>query len=133
AFTARVLVVEDNTLAAMDLAEMITSMGPEVCGMAANERDAIALVNAERPTLALLDVRLGQGDNGIAVAQKLRDVYGLPVIFVTGFAGEFQRLGLSHMGPVIAKPFTTEAVQRAVSRTVFGPRRPPERVDGYLH
>lgn len=124
---ARVLVVEDNAVAAIDLTEMITEMGHEVCGTAATEREALTLVNAERPTLALLDVGLARGDNGIAVAQKLRDLFGLPVIFVTGCSGEFDRLGLSPMGPVIRKPFTPEAVRDAVTHAVFAPRRPEPR------
>jgi DNA-directed RNA polymerase specialized sigma24 family protein len=124
---ARVLVVEDNAIAAIDLSEMITSMGHEVCGTAATEREALALVNAERPTLALLDVGLARGDNGIAVAQKLRDLFGLPVIFVTGCSGEFDRLGLSPMGPVIRKPFSPQAVQNAVTRAIFAPRQPEPR------
>ena len=124
---ARVLVVEDNAIAAIDLSEMIVSMGHEVCGTAATEREALALVNAERPTLALLDVGLARGDNGIAVAQKLRDLFGLPVIFVTGCSGEFDRLGLSPMGPVIRKPFSPRAVQNAVTRAVFAPRQPEPR------
>lgn len=122
ALTARVLVVEDNALAAIDLAGTITDMGHEVCGPAATEREAFALAHAENPTLALMDIRLARGENGIAVAQKLRDAFGLPVIFVTGSPGELDRLGIGHMGPVIAKPFTADAVRRAVASAVFSPR-----------
>ncbi|HEV7368192.1 response regulator [Arenibaculum sp.] len=132
ALTARVLVVEDNVFAALDLARTITGMGHEVCGPAATEREALALVNAENPTLAMLDVRLGRGENGIVVAQKLRDAFGLPVIFVTGCPGEIDRLGITHMGPVITKPFTAQTVQRAVADAVFSPR-PPEPSPAVLH
>jgi CheY-like chemotaxis protein/DNA-directed RNA polymerase specialized sigma24 family protein len=122
ALTARVLVVEDNAVAAMDLAGTIVDMGHEVCGPAATGREALALAQAENPTLALMDIRLACGENGIAVAQKLRDMFGLPVIFVTGSPGELDRLGIGHMGPVVAKPFTAEAVRRAIAGAVFSPR-----------
>ncbi|WP_158045852.1 response regulator [Skermanella pratensis] len=121
AMTARVLVVEDNALAAVDLSEMISDMGHVVCGTAATEPEALALANAESPTLAVLDIRLARGGSGISVARMLRDRFAVPVIFVTAYAGDLRLLDEEGLGPVIRKPYTTTAVRDAISQAVFAP------------
>jgi DNA-directed RNA polymerase specialized sigma24 family protein len=121
AMTARVMVVEDNAIAAVDLSEMISDMGHVVCGMAATEPEALALADAESPTLAVLDIRLASGGSGISVARTLRDRFSVPVIFVTAYAGDLRLLDEEGLGPVIRKPYTTGAVRDAISQAVFAP------------
>lgn len=121
AMTARVMVVEDNAIAAVDLSEMISDMGHVVCGTAATEPEALALANAGSPTLALLDVRLAQGGSGIAVARTLRDRFAVPVIFVTAYSGDLRLLDDEGLGPVIRKPYTSDAVRDAITQAVFAP------------
>ena len=121
ALTQRVLVVEDNPILAMEIGTLVTDMGHVVCGTAANEREALELAEAERPTLALLDVRLADGDNGIAVARALRQQKALRTIFVTAFDDELLERDARHLGQVVRKPFTADAVKAAIARAVFMP------------
>ncbi|HYI73148.1 MAG TPA: response regulator [Skermanella sp.] len=121
AMTARVMVVEDNLIAAVDLTEMISGMGHVVCGTATTEPEALALANAESPTLALLDIRLARGGSGISVARTLRDRFAVPVIFVTAHSGDLRQLDEECLGPVIRKPYTTDAVRDAITQAVFAP------------
>lgn len=121
ALTQRVLVVEDNPILALEIGSLVTDMGHVVCGTAANEREALELAEAERPTLALLDVRLAGGDNGIEVARALRQQKALRTIFVTAFDDELLERDARHLGQVIRKPFTADAVKAAISRAVFMP------------
>ncbi|PWC56831.1 response regulator [Azospirillum sp. TSO22-1] len=121
ALTQRVLVVEDNPILALEIGTLVTDMGHVVCGTAANEREALELAEAERPTLALLDVRLADGDNGIAVARALRQQKALRTIFVTAFDDELLERDARHLGQVVRKPFTADAVRAAIARAVFMP------------
>lgn len=121
ALTQRVLVVEDNPILALEIGSLVTDMGHVVCGTAANEREALELAEAEKPTLALLDVRLADGDNGIEVARALRQQKALRTIFVTAFDGDLEELDARHLGQVVRKPFTADAVKAAISRAVFMP------------
>ena len=121
ALTQRVLVVEDNPILALEIGTLVTDMGHVVCGTAANEREALELAEAERPTLALLDVRLADGDNGIAVARALRQQKALRTIFVTAFDDELLERDARHLGQVVRKPFTADAVKAAIARAVFMP------------
>lgn len=119
--TATILIVEDDAIIAFDLAETVRGMGHIVCGTAPTMDEAVSLAAAHAPTLALLDIRLAEGGNGIEVARELRRRRFLPVIFVTAFPDELARRGLEHLGPVIPKPFTRDQIEQAITRAVFTP------------
>lgn len=119
--TATILIVEDDAIIAYDLAETVQGMGHNVCGNAATMDEALTLAARHRPTLALMDIRLADGDNGLEVARELRSQRFLPVIFVTAFPNELAKQGLEHLGPVIPKPFTREQIEQAITRAVFTP------------
>ncbi len=119
--TATILIVEDDAIIAYDLAETVRGMGHTVCGNAATMDEALTLAAGHTPTLALMDIRLAEGDNGIEVARELRRQRFLPVIFVTAFPDELGRRGLEHLGPVIPKPFSREQIEQAITRAVFTP------------
>lgn len=119
--TATILIVEDDAIIAFDLAETVRGMGHIVCGTAPTMDEAVTLATAHTPTLALLDIRLAEGGNGIEVARELRRRRFLPVIFVTAFPDELARRGLEHLGPVIPKPFTRDQIEQAITRAVFTP------------
>lgn len=124
--TAAILIVEDDAIIAYDLAETVRGMGHTVCGNAATMDEALTLAAEHAPTLALMDIRLAEGDNGIEVARELRRQRFLPVIFVTAFPDELGKRGLEHLGPVIPKPFNREQIEQAITRAVFTPQ--PEEV-----
>ncbi|WP_448203108.1 PhyR family response regulator anti-anti-sigma factor [Azospirillum sp. sgz302134] len=121
ALTQRVLVVEDNPVLAMEIGELVTDMGHVVCGTAGNERDALELLEAEKPTLALLDVRLADGGSGVEVARRLRQKRAMRTIFVTAYDGDLEEADARHLGQIVRKPFTNDAIRDAISRAVFMP------------
>ena len=47
--TARILIVEDEPLIAIDLEATLQTLGFEVCGCASNAREAVELATARRP------------------------------------------------------------------------------------
>ena len=121
ALTQRVLVVEDNPILAMEIGSLVTDMGHVVCGTANNEQEALQLLDAAKPTLALLDVRLADGGSGVEVARRLRQKRAMRTIFVTAFDGDLEEADARHLGQIVRKPFTNEAIQAAISRAVFMP------------
>jgi len=121
ALTQRVLVVEDNPILAMEIGSLVADMGHVVCGTAVNEKEALELLEAEQPTLALLDVRLADGDSGVEIARRLRQNRALRTIFVTAFDEDLEEANARHLGQIVRKPFTNEAIKAAISRAVFMP------------
>jgi two-component system, response regulator PdtaR len=66
----RILIVEDEVLIAWMLAECLECAGHEVIGPAAAMAEALALCEAAAPPeLAVLDINLRGGSNGVDVAR----------------------------------------------------------------
>lgn len=121
ALSQRVMVVEDNALLAMELEVVVASLGHEICGTATSEHSALQLADRSEPTLALLDVCLGNGGSGVSVARRLRDRGISHTIFVTGHAEEIKSSDARHLGPVVAKPYSQAAIDGAIQRAIFMP------------
>lgn len=124
----KVLVVEDDGLLALVIERMLLSLGYEVLGPCASGEEALALVAAERPHLALMDVRIQGEMDGIATARLLRERFDVGAIFVTGQirAEVLARAGnLRHLG-ILTKPFSKtqlgEALESAVNAAGGGSR-----------
>lgn len=119
---ARVLIIEDEPIIALDIQDLVEKCGHSVVGIAASEAEAVRIARAERPSLVLADINLGAGGDGAtAVARILRDVTA-PVIFVTAFPERLLTGDAVEPAFVITKPFdpTTLAVAtyQAVTRGV---------------
>ena len=108
----RILVVEDEPLIAEDLADLCRGGGYPVCGVAYSTREAVELVESMRPTLALLDVHLGEETDGIHLARRLRGEFGIPFIFITSYVdrGTLDRAKETLPLGYIVKPFRNEQV-----------------------
>ncbi len=79
----QVLVVEDEYLIASDLASWLEEQGARVLGPVPSVEEAMALLNAERPDVAVLDINLVDGDV-FPVADALQAAE-VPFVFVTGY------------------------------------------------
>lgn len=103
----RLLVVEDELLSAEAVCMAVSDLGHTVCGTATTEAEAIALVERERPDVALMDVRLAGGD-GIAAARRLHSDHGVRSIFLSGYAdhGVMARITETYPLGVVHKPFS---------------------------
>jgi CheY-like chemotaxis protein len=108
----RILVVEDEGLVALEIETLLTGAGHEVVGTAAERTGALALAHAERPDLALVDVRLAKGDSGLDLAADLTALR-VPVLLVTGNCP--QELGRAVALGCLHKPFNERQLLTAVS------------------
>jgi len=113
--------VDDEFLIAFDLEASMHELGFEVCSVASNERDAIELAMGNPPDVVLMDVYLGGTRAGIETARWLKEVCGVPVVFVTAHNddGTLERIHDVLPGaPVLSKPVYRETLAHAVSEAV---------------
>lgn len=109
----RILVVEDDALVALVLTDALETEGHEVVGPASTLTQAVALCERGLPDLALLDINLRDGSNGVKLARILRERWGIQSIFVSGQfleARQARDLALGYIG----KPYETRTVLRSV-------------------
>lgn len=114
----RVLVVEDETMIAMLVEDMLRDLGCAVVGPAHGLDAALALAEGgEAIDAALLDVNLS-GQPVFPVADALR-ARGVPMIFATGY-GESGLREIDAGAPVLQKPFRAADLARALGEALGG-------------
>ncbi|WOB78431.1 response regulator [Brevundimonas nasdae] len=111
--TARILIIEDEALVAMELRFVLEDLGHEVLGVAATAQAARDLVRENDVDLALVDIHLSDGPTGINLGRELGQDMGVSVLFMTANPGMVQD-GVAGTIGVLSKPTDEHAVQTAV-------------------
>jgi len=84
--SAKILVVDDERIVALDLSQRLQKLGYEVAGSATNAEQVLDVAAKERPDLVLMDIHLDGDTDGIAAARELYDKTRIPVVFLTAYA-----------------------------------------------
>lgn len=111
--TARILIVEDEALVAMELRFVMEDLGYVVVGMAPDARSALALATGGEVELALVDIHLSDGATGVGLGQELGQAFGATVLYMTANPGMVSHGVPGTMG-VLTKPTDETAVSEAV-------------------
>lgn len=107
----RVLVVEDDALLAMDLAQNLSAAGLEVVGPATSVSRALALIRNNAFDVAVIDVNLGR-ETAEPIALTLRQL-GTPFIVLSGYSNEQQPPAFQG-ARVMSKPVSPTALIAAI-------------------
>jgi DNA-binding NtrC family response regulator len=110
--SARILVVEDESLVAMMLQEGLIELGYDIVGPAPNARMALKLLAADPVDAAVLDVNLGD-EHSDRVAEALA-ASSIPFIFATGYAGISALPAAFRDRAMINKPYRINEVHDAL-------------------
>lgn len=97
--TATILIVEDESLVAMDLRLRLESHGYRVCGIAPTGEEAISQLRVHKPDLVLMDIYLGAGINGVETHKAMQAIQDVPVVYLTAFADSATLEGVKAAGP----------------------------------
>jgi len=116
---ARILIIEDEAVIAMDLADLVTSAGHEVCATATTASQAVAAAKRERPDLVLADIQLADGSSGIDAVKEILSSFEVPVIFITAFPDRLLTGERPEPTFLITKPYSPDMVRAAVSQALF--------------
>lgn len=114
---ARLLLAEDEILIAMEIQDSLEYNDYEVCGIAATAPEAVKLADRHKPILALVDVNLANGTNGLDAVREMRENLGTPSIIVSGHANEIDARRAGAVG-WIAKPFRADDLLALVAYAV---------------
>lgn len=115
---ARILVVEDEAIIAMDLAATLRRQGYLVSGTVDTGEESIVRAESERPDLVFMDINLKGPMNGIEAADEIRRRWGIPVIYLTAYGEEIHlgRPGQSNGTPRLLKPFDDGDLEQILSK-----------------
>ena len=113
----RVLIVEDDPLIALDVEQALIAAGYDVAGVASSEAEGLALAEALRPDLAVVDISLSPGD-GRVVARTLWSEFKVAVLFATGQCDEVESMRGTGAIACLPKPYTSDLVPAALKAVV---------------
>jgi CheY-like chemotaxis protein len=103
-----VLIVEDDTIIALDFEEAIRSFGVPMVRSASSVAEALKLIDMQAPAFALLDIGLGN-ETSFEVADRLAAL-SIPFAIVTGYRSDAVFLSRFANRPLLNKPYSMEAL-----------------------
>ncbi|MCC6281425.1 MAG: response regulator [Saprospiraceae bacterium] len=129
----RILLIEDEPIIAKDLAGAVEDLGYSVTGICRNHHEALNSLATTLPDLVLCDIHL-EGDDwdGIRLAQEIRSLYNLPLIFLTALtdAATISRAAAVEPDAYLTKPFEERglyaAIELAISKFALRQDNSPE-------
>jgi CheY-like chemotaxis protein len=127
----RIVVVEDDPATALLVSTVLRNVGYDVAGTAASGPDAIALAEAERPNLVLMDIELAGEMDGIDAAFAIRGGTGCPVVFLTSHTDPdvLERARAVEPHGYLLKPIDPRALRPAIEMALHKARMERERLE----
>ncbi|MBY0518844.1 MAG: response regulator [Sphingomonas sp.] len=116
---ARVLIIEDEPIIAMDIETIVRDLGHDVTGVAVTRDEAVASALADRPGLVLADIQLADDSSGIDAVKDILAQFQVPVVFITAFPERLLTGERPEPTFLITKPFQRSTVKAAISQALF--------------
>lgn len=114
-----VLIIEDEPLISMQLEDLVTSLGHEICGTAATRTQAQEVVADRTPGLVLADIQLADGSSGLDAVDDILALDSVPVIFITAYPERLLTGDRPEPTYLVTKPFKEATVRTAISQALF--------------
>ncbi|MBK6468711.1 MAG: response regulator [Rhodobacter sp.] len=116
----RVMVIEDEPIIAMDIVDIVLSVGHAVTGIARTHAEALQLAKADRPDMVPGRYPAGRQFLGDRRGERYPGLFpDTPVIFITAFPERLLTGDRPEPAFVITKPYSEEQVRSAVSQAMF--------------
>lgn len=116
-----ILIVEDEGILAIELAEKLERLGYNVAAAASSGEEAIEMAAKHKPDLILMDIVLKGEMDGIAAARKIHSTFKVPIIYLTAYAGDdtVKRAKLTEPFGYLVKPYNDRELQIALEMALY--------------
>jgi len=118
---ARIMVVEDESIIAIDIQNGLENLGYEVPAIVSSGEEAIHIAGELRPDLILMDIVLEGHIDGVEAADQILARFDIPVIYLTAYADDdtLQRAKITRPFGYILKPFDERELQTAIEMALY--------------
>lgn len=120
----RIVIVEDDVLIAMDLAELLIGLGHDVPAIARTETEAVAAAAKFQPNLMIVDGTLAEGSGVSAMCQILARGF-IPHFYTTGNPSQIRELVREAI--IVEKPFNLQSLTRGIAEARRAADQPAAR------
>ena len=126
---ARILVVEDEGIVALNIQSSLESLGYDVPVVVASGEEAIEEAERTRPDLVLMDIMLEGEWDGVEAAEQIRQRFNIPVIYLTAYADEntLQRAKIAEPFGYLLKPFEERELHTTIEIALYKHKAEEER------
>lgn len=115
-----ILIVEDESIVALDLAAGLEQDGYQIAGIADNAEEARQLFTDNEVDIVLMDVNIIGKKDGIDTAVELLKQKAVPIIYLTAFTDSktIDRIKATHPAAFLSKPYTLTNVRIAIELAI---------------
>ena len=114
-----IMIIEDEPLIAMDIEQMVESLGHRVVSIARTHKEAVKLFDQTQPRMILADIQLADGSSGIDAVNDILNSHSVPVIFITAFPERLLTGERPEPTFLVTKPFNPDMVKALISQALF--------------
>jgi PAS domain S-box-containing protein len=117
----KILIVEDNRIVAEEIKMKLEHRGYVITAVTSSGEGALDSVDTDPPDAVLMDIRLGEGMNGIETAAELRKLHQFPIIYLTAHADDetISRAKVTQPNGYIIKPFDERELHSAIEIALY--------------
>ncbi len=125
----KVLIVEDESIVAKDIHNILQKNNFEIVGVANNADTALNYIAQDKPDIILMDIMIKGNMNGIELSHKIKEEYDLPVVFLTAYSdlSTLEKAKVVEPYAYITKPFKNADILSAIEITLFRFKKDQER------
>ncbi len=112
----RILLVEDEFITRDNLRDTLEDIGYQISGEAMRADEALEILDEGETDLVILDIQLRGKENGIWLGEQIKQLYGIPFLYLTAFGDARTVTAAAATEPVsyLVKPFTAPGVFAAI-------------------
>ncbi|MET3924321.1 response regulator [Devosia sp. 2618] len=114
-----IMIIEDEPLIAMDIEQLVESLGHTVVSVARTHKEAVHLFAETKPRMILADIQLADGSSGIDAVNDILNTHSVPVIFITAFPERLLTGERPEPTFLVTKPFNPDMVKALISQALF--------------
>jgi signal transduction histidine kinase/CheY-like chemotaxis protein len=115
------MIVEDEGITALSIEKSLKKMGYEVTSSVSSGEEAVNRATKNKPDLILMDIALAGKMDGIEVAEQIRAIINIPVIYITAHSDDkmMKRIKMTEPFGYIIKPFEDQELRFAVEIALY--------------
>ena len=126
---ARIQIVEDEAIIAMEIESQLQGLGYEVTSVVNTGEKAVLKAKEDKPDLILMDIRIKEEMDGIDTAEIIRKQFGIPVIFSTAYLDEqrIERAKITMPFGYVLKPIQERDLKVTIEMALYTSKIDRER------
>jgi CheY-like chemotaxis protein len=120
--TPRIVIVEDERIVAEDLKRSLETRGYRIAVIVSSGEMALEKVSEQQPDAVLMDIALAGEMDGIEAAQRIQELFGIPVVYLTAYMDEERLTRAQRTGPCFSciKPFDEGELAATMDKVLKG-------------